>query len=199
VRTNRRDLPGGVEQVNRFVRSYSAAERTTRPLDRFRHRPDPADAARARRLLSGQVDTVRVLCLRVEFVEDTTPLTTGNGKMDTFGFLTPDSGLFYDPPHFRRYFERQMEGLRSYYLAQSLGKLCVEYTIMPEGEKAAYQLPRDMQFYGDTISYDAIELGLVRLMRDAFKIADDDSAIHSATTTSSSSSMPAPVFRQTTV
>jgi M6 family metalloprotease-like protein len=100
--------------------------------------------------------------------------------MDTLGFLAPDSGLFYDPPHFKRYFERQMEGLRNYFRAQSLGKLWVDYTVMPEGDKDAYQLPRDMVFYGDTTSYEAIELGLVRLMRDAFKAADLDPAINFA-------------------
>lgn len=138
------------------------------------------DVERVERLRSGSPDTVKVLCLRVEFVEDTTPLTTGKGKMDTFGFLAPDSGLFYDPPHFKRYFERQMEGLRNYYLAQSLGRLYIEFTVMPEGEKDCYQLPRDMVFYGDTTSYEAIELGLVRLMRDAFKVADDDPAVRFA-------------------
>jgi M6 family metalloprotease-like protein len=178
TRSAKRNVPGAVHQVNRFVQSYTTLEQKTRPFDRFRHKLDPDDVARIRRLQSGLVDTVKVLCLRVEFVEDTTPLTTGNGKMDTLGFLSPDSGLFYDPPHFKRYFERQMEGLRNYYRAQSLGNLYVEYKVIPEGEKEAYQLPRDMQFYGDTVSFDAVEMGLVRLMRDAFKVADGDPAIH---------------------
>lgn len=146
-------------------------------FQRFRFRPSDKDIARINRLRTGQTDTVRVLCLRVEFVEDSTPLTTGNGKMDTFGFLTPDSGLFYDPPHFKRYFERLMEGLRNYYLAQSQGRLYIDFTVMPSGEKECYQLPRQMQFYGDTVSYEGVEFGLVRLMRDAFKIADQDPTI----------------------
>ncbi len=119
-----------------------------------------------------------MLCLRVEFVEDTTSLTTGNGKMDTLGFLEPDSGLFYDPPHFKTYFNRQMEGLRNYYLAQSLGRLYVDFVVMPEGEKDCYQLPRQMAFYGDTTSWHAVEVGLVRMIRDALKVADEDPAIH---------------------
>jgi hypothetical protein len=178
VRGQGRSVPGGQEQAARFLQSYTMIQRDQQPLARFRFRPTREDEARARRLAAGDTDTVRVLCLRVEFQEDTTPLTTGNGKMDTLGFLSPDSGLFYDPPHFKTYFERQMEGLRNYFRFQSLGKLCVEYDVYPSAEKSAYQLPREMMFYGDTISFDAIELGLVRLMRDAFKVADEDPELH---------------------
>ncbi len=167
-----------IDLSKRLVPAVTVMQNQTAPFARFRFQPNARDIARIQRLRSGQVDTVRVLCLRVEFVEDTTPLTTGNGKMDTLGFLSPDSGLFYDPPHFKSYFERQMEGLRNYYLAQSLGKLYIDFRVMPEGEKAAYQLPRQMQFYGDTTSYEGIEMGLVRLMYDAFKIADRDPLIN---------------------
>ncbi len=178
VKSQRRNIPGEAAQAGRFLQSYTTMQEDQPPFERFRFKPTDADLARIRKLQAGGTDTVRVLCLRVEFQPDTTPLTTGDGKMDTLGFLSPDSGLFYDPPHFKRYFERQMEGLRNYYRAQSLGKLYVEFTVMPSGEKASYQLPREMEFYGDTISYDAIEIGLVRLMRDAFKVADDDPELH---------------------
>jgi M6 family metalloprotease-like protein len=178
VKSQRRSIPGEAAQAARFLQSYTKFEKNQPPTERYQFKPTAAELARIRKLQAGGTDTVRVLCLRVEFQTDTTPLTTGNGQMDTLGFLTPDSGLFYDPPHFKRYFERQMEGLRNYFQAQSLGKLYVEYTVMPSGEKSCYQLPRDMQFYGDTISYDAIEMGLVRLMNDALKIADDDPEIH---------------------
>jgi M6 family metalloprotease-like protein len=178
VKSQRRNIPGEAAQAARLLQSYTRFEGKQPPLERFRFRPTAADLDRIRKLQAGGVDTVRVLCLRVEFQSDTTPLTTGNGKMDTLGFLSPDSGLFYDPPHFKGYFERQMEGLRSFFRAQTLGKLYVEYTVMPSGEKMCYQLPREMQFYGDTISFDAIEMGLVRLMNDAIKVADDDPEIH---------------------
>jgi len=165
-----------VEFSKRLIPAQTVMQNRTAPFARFRYHISDKDRARIEKLRNDGVDTVRVLCLRVEFVEDTTPLTTGNGKFDTLGFLSPDSGLFYDPPHFKRYFERLMEGLRSYYLAQSLGKLYIEFTVMPGGEKDAYQLPRQMQYYGDTISYEGIEFGLVRLMRDALKVADADPA-----------------------
>ncbi len=127
-----------------------------------------------------QTDTLRVLALRVEFTEDSTPLTSGNGKMDLAGFLTPDNGLFYDPPHTRRYFERQLQGLHNFFWLNSLGKLFVNYTVMPRTVAGAYQLPHPMTYYGDTISTEGIETGLTRLMYDAIREADRDPALHFA-------------------
>ncbi len=176
VRGAGRNVPGGPEQVERFIRSYTRLESEVPALERFKFSPTDADKERMARLRSGGYDTSNILCLRVEFLEDTTPLTTGNGKMDTFGFFPPDSGLFIDPPHFKRYFERQMEGVRNYYLAQSMGRLCLNADVFPREEKRSYQLPREMMFYGDT-SWNAVELGLVRLLRDAIKEADKDTAI----------------------
>ncbi|MCX7785527.1 MAG: T9SS type A sorting domain-containing protein [candidate division WOR-3 bacterium] len=121
-----------------------------------------------------RTDTVKVLALRVEFVEDNTPLTTGNGKMDLAGFLSPDDGLFYDPPHTKRYFERLMQGLQKYYYLNSLGHLYVDYAVYPRGVFECYQLPHPMMYYGDTTSIEGIETGLCRLMYDALRIADQD-------------------------
>ncbi|MGQ9677935.1 MAG: T9SS type A sorting domain-containing protein [bacterium] len=163
-----------VEFSKRLVPAQTIMQNNKPPFQRFRFQPNAKDLARIEKLKQGGVDTVRVLCLRVEFVEDTTPLTTGNGKFDTLGFLAPDSGLFYDPPHCKKYFERLMEGLRNYYFAQSRGRLYIEFRVVPDGEKDAYQLPREMMFYGDTVSYEGSEFGLVRLMHDAFKVADAD-------------------------
>lgn len=180
TRERARPIPGEQQQAASFIRNFTRFQSDVRPFDRFRFRPSDAALARIQRLRAGESDTIRVLCLRVEFAEDTTPLTTGNGKMDTLGFFHPDSGLFYDPPHFKTYFERHMEGMANYFKAQSLGRLVIEATVMPEGEKDCYQLPRQKQYYGDTTSWHAIEVGLVRLARDVFKIADQDPAIRFA-------------------
>lgn len=120
------------------------------------------------------VDTIKVLAIRVEFVEDTTPLTTGNGKMDLAGFLTPDYGLLYDPPHTRRYFERHLQGMRNFYLLNSMGSLYIDFRVMPNSVTGCYQLPHPMQYYGDTTSIEGIETGLCRLMNDAIRAADLD-------------------------
>ncbi len=183
TRGGRTPVPGEAEQVRRFIRSYTSVQADSRPQDRYRFYRTEADEDRIRRLrTTDDTVTVRVLCVRVEFVEDDDTLTTGNGKMDTLGFLWPSkqkpdeypAGLFTDPPHFKGYFERLMDGVRNYFLAQSLGRLNVEYRVVPDDPKASYQLPREMKFYGDTTSWQAVEVGLVRLMRDALKIADRD-------------------------
>ncbi len=130
------------------------------------------------------VDTVKVLALRVEFQEDFDTLTTGNGKMDLLGFLTPEDGLFYDPPHTKKYFERQLEALRNYYLHNSYGKLYIDFKVMPEGVLDCYQLPNSMLYYGDSMhkhpyyELSGVEMGLCRLMADAIRIADQDTLIH---------------------
>ncbi|MEO0086634.1 MAG: immune inhibitor A domain-containing protein [candidate division WOR-3 bacterium] len=130
------------------------------------------------------IDTIRVLAIRVEFLEDDDTLTTGNGKMDLMGFLTEEDGLYYDPPHTKKYFENLLLGLRNYFWHNSLGKLHIEFKVMPEGVLEAYQLPHPMKYYGDTMwkwpNYDfrGVEMGLCRLMEDAFTIADQDTNIN---------------------
>jgi M6 family metalloprotease-like protein len=122
--------------------------------------------------------TLKVLALRVEFVEDNDTLTTGNGKMDLKGFLRPRDGLFYDPPHTKTYFERELQFLHNYYYINSHGKLDIQSTVMPGEELRAYQLPRDMLYYGRPVytseNFAEMENGLCRLMRDAIKVADPE-------------------------
>jgi M6 family metalloprotease-like protein len=129
-----------------------------------------------------------VLVLRVEFVEDDDPLTTGNGKMDLNGFNEPDSGLYYDPPHDKTYFERQMQFLTNYYKSNSFGNLVCSCTVKPDELTKSYQLPHKMAFYSGFHHYDsstgfvyyntyAMEMGLVRLLTDAVAAADLDGTI----------------------
>jgi len=165
--------------------------RTATPMERkafaslmrepkVKYRSEPNINFRARERLAGRadgVDTIKVLCLRVEFQEDTSVLTTGNGKMDLAGFLDPSYGLFYDPPHTKLYFEKMMQSLHNFMRTNSLGRCCIDYRVMPEGVTDCYQLPHDMLYYGDTISMYGVENGLSRLMRDAIRVADEDPGI----------------------
>jgi M6 family metalloprotease-like protein len=133
--------------------------------------------------------TINVLVLRVEFVEDDISYTTGNGKMDTIGLGSPDtSGLFYDPPHTKIYFERQMQFLSNYYKVNSFGNLEVNYVVKPDDEETGFQLPHQMAYYSGFDHYDeetgfvyynwyALEMGLVRIFADGIAAADQDPSI----------------------
>jgi len=119
-------------------------------------------------------ETLRILAIRVEFEKDDDPFTTGEGLMDLKGFGHPGDGLYYDPPHTKTYFERQLQGLRNYYLLNSKKKLIIEYDVYPKDEFKCYKLPHKMSFYGTPSDY---ERGLVYLARDALWEADKDTLI----------------------
>lgn len=125
-------------------------------------------------------DTVTVLVLKVEFMEDSSSLTTGNGKMDyrtsqDSMFYYDDSlgemvrNLYYQGPHDSLYFYNHMLAMQNYYLDDSHGKLYVDYGIYPKGLRTAYTVPHTMLFYGDT---NDIVSGMFTLMRDALKEAE---------------------------
>lgn len=116
-------------------------------------------------------DTFRVLAIRVEFVEDQDSLTTGNGKINLEGNDEDPLSLYYDPPHTKLYFERQLEALRNYYLAVSRNHLYVDFRVVPDEAESSYCLPHTMLYYGEPSDR---ERGLVVLVRDAVAAADAD-------------------------
>jgi len=142
-----------------------------------------------RRLRAGGVDTIRVAAIRVEFIEDTTSLTTGNGRFNLEGFrslcdTTYDTtvvdkdtlvdtlierSLSYDPPHDLTYFNRLMEFLHNYYWKVSYNQLWIEWKIFPPAGDSGYSLPHEMRYYGNP---DNFVLGFFKLLRDAVEVAD---------------------------
>jgi M6 family metalloprotease-like protein len=144
-----------------------------------------------RALRAGGVDTIRVAAIRVEFLEDTTSLTTGNGRfnLESFGFLcdtTYDTtvtgtdtlvdtlisrSLSYDPPHDLTYFNHLMEFLHNYYYKVSYGQLWIEWQVLPPTGDSGYSLPHEIKYYGDL---DNFVLGFFKLLRDAVEVADYD-------------------------
>ncbi len=131
---------------------------------------------------------LNVLVLKVEFVEDTDSLTTGNGKMDLEGYLEPDSGLYYDPPHDKIYFQRQMQFLSNYYKSNTFGQVEITSTVKPDAQTESYQLPHKMAYYSGYDHYDpntgfvyfniyGMEMGLIRVLVDAVAQADQDPTV----------------------
>ncbi len=132
-------------------------------------------------------DTVRILAIRAQFQLDDDSCTTGNGQFCLHANgLTPRGSddqpepiynadgthnVCYDPPHTKTYFEFVLEGLRNYFLEASEGKVYLDYTVVPDGESAAYTLPHTMVYYGDPENY--VE-GLYSFCEDAIEACDND-------------------------
>ena len=162
-----------------------------RLLQAFQQYPPQLDRSRRRMQdvglrLQGDTLFIRLLAIRVEFQEDTTPLTTGNGKFrltpneEDSILIDPETGCeyknpFWDPPHDKKYFEHQLEALANYYSLATFGHVKIEYVVKPDGDSAAYTLPHPMTYYGDEENWFE---GLLYLYRDALLAADQDTSVH---------------------
>lgn len=120
-------------------------------------------------------DTIRILAIRVEFVEDNAATTTGNGKFD----LSQSGHPFQidPPPHSQAYFEDHLLFLKNYYFKVSSGRLVVLGDVFPEFETHAYQLDQAMTYYNPNRTPEENNTALARLFRDAVLKADQDPAI----------------------
>ena len=129
-------------------------------------------------VVAGQLlaaDTVRVAAIRVEFVADDAPTTTGNGKFD---LSAPQSGFQIDPPpHNRLYFQDHLTFLHNYFFKVSHGQLVVEGEVFPEGLDSAYQLPQPMTYYNPNREPALNNQRYAELLRDAILLAEADPAV----------------------
>ncbi|MDI6802843.1 MAG: T9SS type A sorting domain-containing protein [Bacteroidota bacterium] len=88
---------------------------------------------------TASAETIRVLAVMVDFVEDTDARTSGNGKFD---LSAPDS-IIDSPPRNKNYFESHLQFLENYWLKVTNGKLIVKTTILD----SVYHLSQKMQYY----------------------------------------------------
>ncbi|MBN1433923.1 hypothetical protein JW921_04130, partial [Candidatus Fermentibacterales bacterium] len=105
--------------------------------------------------------TVEVCVLRVEFLEDFTTQTTGDGRFD----------LESSPPHDKDYIEGIWETVSGYFGDVSGGQMELRYTVFPEQQTAAYGLLHQMSWYGGRDDW--LE-GSCMLLRDAVEAADPE-------------------------
>lgn len=95
------------------------------------------------------VGQVNVIAVRVEFLADTSELTSGTGVFgpDGFGgldYLAREQDTRIDPlPHNQQYFEAHLEFALNYYLKASDGQLELDYQVLPK----VVQLDHPMSFY----------------------------------------------------
>lgn len=98
---------------------------------------------------------LRLCLIRVEFVEDFTPSTTGNGG--------------FDPSHGTPYTQALAEQMSAYACDVSGGRLELVTEVFPS--EGAYAMGHQMSWYGDA---DDEWTGLCILLRDAVQAADPD-------------------------
>ncbi|MBN2365911.1 MAG: hypothetical protein EH225_07880, partial [Calditrichaeota bacterium] len=120
-------------------------------------------------------DLLRILAIRVEFVEDDATTTIGNGKFD----LSEPSHLFQidPPPHNRSYFEDHILFLSNYFKKVSKERLIISGDVFPLEETRAYQLDEPMTRYNPNRTPEENNRALAELFRDAIQKADQDSEI----------------------
>ncbi|MFO8184684.1 MAG: hypothetical protein R6U39_11025, partial [Candidatus Aegiribacteria sp.] len=140
---------------------YAAAPLVHGAMPPLHERPSEGRAVRGPEARDGTDETMRVCMVRVQFLEDFTDLTTGDGRIN----------LEADPPHDRTYFQGLADGLASYYQDVSGGQLLLETDIYPAGLNDCYTLPHQMMYYGYTDPY--ME-GPCMLLHDAVLAADQD-------------------------
>jgi hypothetical protein len=134
-------------------------------------------------------DTVNVVAFRIEFKQDTSTATTGNGRFGFHGgdpkeikYYDSDTVYKYDAlPHDSAYFDRQLQFVRDYYRTVSRGRLHIDYELYPKGANRAYAVDSLMTSYGPgekkkeesySENNNRINIRLLRFVRDAIRAAD---------------------------
>lgn len=120
------------------------------------------------------VDTLRILAIRVDFQEDNNTLTTGNGKFD---FVSSSEIPFDRPPHDLTYFENQLLALSNYYKTVSKSKLVLESDVYPKNASETYTVSQEMSAYSSPDSDEQLDQGLSLLFQEAFQLADASGGI----------------------
>ena len=104
--------------------------------------------------LESTPDTLRVLAIRVDFAEDNSGLTTGNGQFD----FSVSADVTIDPaPHDRTYFQHQLLALSNYYKTASNNKLVLQGEVYPENMNGTYTLSREMSYYSPAQSEELLD------------------------------------------
>jgi M6 family metalloprotease-like protein len=125
-------------------------------------------------------DTVRILLLRIDFLQDTPGhKSTGDGRFDLRRDEVSRALPIDPPPHDKNYFEAHMEALSRYYRVQSGGALVLKWDVYPAENDSAYHLP-DTRKYGPWVwsnSNPDVFVHIIDLVGDALAAADADSTL----------------------
>ena len=126
------------------------------------------DARSTRRAFMVATDTINVLAVMVQFQQDNSPLTTGDGLFDLSQGTDP---VLDAPPHNRQYFADHLTFLSNYYRKVSKGKVIVRSTVVD----AVFSLPGTMQDYSPPRVGSTIAVG--NLARDTWQKVDSSGLV----------------------
>lgn len=91
-------------------------------------------------------DTIKILAVMVNFLEDKDGATFGNGKFGSIYSQNYGSDILDPLPHDRDYFESHLTFVKNYYQKVSNGKVSVEFTILPD----TFSVTKTMRNYSPT-------------------------------------------------
>ena len=125
--------------------------------------------------------SVRIAAIRVSFMADDTPGTTGNGSFLLNAVIDTCGRYTIDPvPHDRAYFESQLVAVNNYYRSVSYGKFGLDLdqsTVFPQTDDGSYILPEKMDYYHPYNQTDLHDQRVTELFRDAIETAYNNDEI----------------------
>lgn len=116
-------------------------------------------------------DSVKIVAIMVQFVEDNDGRTTGNGKfnLDSNKYFNPSTGrdtVIDSPPYDSAYFSDHLQFVKNYFSKSSKGKLSISYDLFGK----VINLPGTMESYSPQANESNVKLG--NLFRDSWARAD---------------------------
>ena len=125
--------------------------------------------------------SVRIAAIRVSFMADETPGTTGNGSFLLNAVIDTCGRYTIDPvPHDRAYFESQLVAVNNYYRSVSYGKFGLDLdqsTVFPQTDDGSYILTEKMDYYHPYNQTDLHDQRVTELFRDAIETAYNNDEI----------------------
>jgi hypothetical protein len=123
----------------------------------------------------------KVICLRVQFHEDQSSGTTGNGHFLMNPDTTCGNYIIDPPPHDKAFFQSQLKAVNNYFQSVSYQKFGIDLEqsqIFPESNDSVFTLPFSMNYYNPYGEPEELkEERLVKLFKDAISLADSLNSI----------------------
>jgi|GEM_PF-1179163 len=114
----------------------------------------------------------------VEFQEDNTPVTTGNGTFLQI-WDKDETYIFDPPPHNKHYFQSHLISLSNYWRNVSDGRIRIDTSmsrILPVNSSSVI-LPRDMRYYHPANIPDSVDYKLAELVYETLNILKNDHGV----------------------